>query len=47
MACPDDVMAVERAVLDVLQGPVVYTIDADRLTLESPSGKALQLRGTV
>jgi heat shock protein HslJ len=47
MACPEDVMAVERAVVDVLQGEVTYMIDADRLTLKGPSGKALQLRGIV
>jgi heat shock protein HslJ len=35
MACPDDVMALEAAVLQVLDGEATYTIDADTLTLQN------------
>jgi heat shock protein HslJ len=41
--CSQDVMTVERAVTDLLQGEVTYSIEADRLTLKHPSGKGLQL----
>ena len=44
MACADDRMALERAVLSVLDGEVPYTVKADRLTLDHPSGKGLGLR---
>lgn len=41
--CGQDVMTLERAVVDVLQGEVTFAIEADRLTLKHPSGKGLQL----
>jgi heat shock protein HslJ len=44
MACEPDLMKLEQAVLDVLQGEVTVRIEADRLTLEHPSGKGLGLR---
>ncbi len=44
MACEPDLMKLERAVLDVLQGEVTVSVEADRLTLEHPSGKGLGLR---
>ena len=44
MACEDDRMALERAVLSVLDGEVTYEIKADRLTLTHPRGKGLGLR---
>ncbi len=43
MACEEDRMALERAVLAVLDGEVTYEVEADRLTLEHPSGRALGL----
>jgi heat shock protein HslJ len=46
MACEDDRMALERAVLSVLDGTVAYEIKADRLTLTHPQGKGLGLRAT-
>lgn len=44
-ACQPELMQLERAVLAVLQGQVTFAIDADRLRLDHPSGKGLQLRG--
>jgi heat shock protein HslJ len=44
IACEEDKMRLERAVLSVLDGKVTYTIDADRLTLSHPSGNGLGLR---
>ncbi|MGH8990329.1 MAG: META domain-containing protein [Acidimicrobiia bacterium] len=44
IACDDDRMALERAVLSVLDGEVTYQVKADRLTLDHPSGKGLGLR---
>jgi heat shock protein HslJ len=44
MACEPDLMTLEQAVLDVLQGEVTVRIEADRLTLEHPSGRGLGLR---
>ncbi|HEV2784081.1 MAG TPA: META domain-containing protein [Actinophytocola sp.] len=44
-ACDPDRMALEHAVLAVLDGEVTVEIDSDRLTLTHPSGKALQLHG--
>lgn len=44
MACPPDIMRLEAAVLGVLRGEVTVRIQADRLTLTTPSGKGIQLR---
>jgi heat shock protein HslJ len=44
-ACDPDVMRLESAVLDVTRGTVKFEIDADRMTLTSPSGKGLRLHG--
>jgi heat shock protein HslJ len=44
MACDDDRMRVERAVLDTLDGDVAYQIDADVLRLDGPGGHGLRLR---
>jgi heat shock protein HslJ len=44
-ACEPDRMALENAVLAVLNGEVTFEINSDRLTLTHPSGKALQLSG--
>jgi heat shock protein HslJ len=44
MACEDDRMRLERAVLATLDGPVTYRIDADRLHLDGPGGHGLILR---
>jgi heat shock protein HslJ len=44
MACEPEAMALEQAVLAVLDGTVTYEIDSNTLTLHHPSGKALQLR---
>ena len=44
MACDDDRMRVERAVLGTLDGDVAYEIDADVLRLEGPGGRGLRLR---
>jgi heat shock protein HslJ len=44
MACDDDRMRLERAVLSVLDGKVAYDIEADRLRLDHPGGKGLGLR---
>jgi heat shock protein HslJ len=44
-ACEPGVMQFEQSVLAVLDGEVGYEIDSDRLTLDHPSGKGLQLRG--
>jgi heat shock protein HslJ len=43
MACDEDKMRLERAVLSVLDGNVTYKIAADRLTLSHPGGKGLGL----
>ena len=44
MACEDDRMRLEQAVLDTLKGDVAYTIDADVLRLDGPDGHGLRLR---
>ena len=44
MACDDDRMRVERAVLATLDGDVAYQIDADVLRLDGPGGHGLRLR---
>jgi heat shock protein HslJ len=44
MACAPDKMSLETPVLDVVHGKVTFDIDADRLTMNNPSGKGLQLR---
>jgi heat shock protein HslJ len=44
MACDDDRMRLERAVLGVLRGDVAYRIDADVLRLDGPDGHGLRLR---
>jgi heat shock protein HslJ len=44
MACDDDRMRVERAVLATLDGDVRYQVDADVLRLDGPGGRGLRLR---
>lgn len=44
MACDDDRMRVERAVLATLDGDVRYQIDADVLRLDGSGGRGLRLR---
>lgn len=44
MACDDERMRLERAVLATLQGDVRYDIVADVLSLDGPNGKGLRLR---
>jgi heat shock protein HslJ len=44
MACDDDRMRVERAVLATLDGDVAYGIEADVLRLDGPAGHGLRLR---
>jgi heat shock protein HslJ len=44
MACDDDRMRLERAVLRVLDGDVAYRIDADTLRLDRSDGQGLRLR---
>jgi heat shock protein HslJ len=44
MMCAPDIMRVEDAVAAVLDGEVGFEITADRLTLDNPSGKGIQLR---
>jgi heat shock protein HslJ len=44
MACDDDRMRVERAVLATLDGDVRYQVDADVLRLDGPAGHGLRLR---
>ncbi|HEU5449007.1 MAG TPA: META domain-containing protein [Acidimicrobiia bacterium] len=44
MACDDDRMRVERAVLATLDGDVRYQIDADVLRLDGPGGRGLRLQ---
>ena len=46
IACSPDIMRVEAAVAEVLRGSVTFEITADRLTLEHPSGKGIQLSAT-
>lgn len=46
MACDDDRMRLERAVLATLAGPVAYRIDADRLHLDGPDGQGLILKAS-
>jgi heat shock protein HslJ len=43
-ACEPDIMRLEAAVLAVTRDEVTFEIDADRLTVNHPSGKGLQLR---
>lgn len=42
-ACAEPLMRLEKTVVDVLAGAVAFEIAADRLTLEHPTGKGLQL----
>jgi heat shock protein HslJ len=44
MMCAPDIMQLEEAVASVLDGEVEVEITADRLTLDHPSGKGIQLR---
>jgi heat shock protein HslJ len=44
-ACADEVMRVEQTVVAVLDGKVDFEVDANRLTLDHPSGKGIQLGG--
>jgi len=44
MACEDDRMRLERAVLSTLKGDVRYQIEADVLRLDGPAGHGLRLR---
>jgi heat shock protein HslJ len=46
IACDDDRMRLERAVLAVLDGKVAYSIEADRLRLDHPGGNGLGLRAS-
>lgn len=43
MACAEDIMLVEGTVQEVLADTVTYRIEADQLTLATPSGKELHL----
>jgi heat shock protein HslJ len=43
-ACDPDIMRLESAVLGVVRDEATFEIDADRMTLNHPSGKGLQLR---
>lgn len=43
-ACKPDIMRLEATVLDVVRDEVTFRIDADRLSLNHPDGKGLQLR---
>jgi len=43
MACSDEIMRLESAVLAVLDGEVAARVDADRLTLTHPDGHGLVL----
>ena len=45
MACNDDRMRLERAVLATLKGDVRYAIDGAVLRLDGPDGHGLRLRG--
>lgn len=47
MFCEDDRGDLERAVIEVLDGEVTYKVEADRLTLNHPSGKGLMLRAAA
>lgn len=47
IACPGDLGALERAVLDVVEGEVTVRIDADRLTLVHVTGQGLHLRSNT
>ena len=46
MACEEDRMRLESAVLSVLDGEVTWEIEADVLRLDHPSGRGLVLRAT-
>lgn len=43
-ACDPDTMRLEAAVLGVVRGKVSFEIDGDRMLLNHPSGKGLELR---
>lgn len=47
MACDDDRMRLERAVLATLKGDVAYGIEADVLRLDGPDGHGLRLRAAT
>ena len=44
MFCEGERGDLERAVIEVLDGEVAYKVEADRLTLNHPSGKGLMLK---
>lgn len=44
MACTPEIMAVERAVIAVLDGDVAYRLDSEKLTLTASNGKGIALR---
>jgi heat shock protein HslJ len=46
MACSDEIMRLESAILSVLDGTVDASIEGDRLTLTHPDGLGLRLRAT-
>ncbi len=46
IACEDDRMRLEGAVLSVLDGKVAYDVESDRLRLDHPSGRGLGLRAS-
>ena len=47
MACDDDTMRLERAVLATLHGTVGYRIESDTLSLHGPGGWGLRLRAST
>ena len=47
MFCEDERGDLERAVIEVLDGEVTYKIEADRLTLNHPTGKGLMLKAAA
>jgi heat shock protein HslJ len=47
MACEDDRMRLERAVLATLDGDVRYDVTADVLSLDAPNGRGLRLRAAT
>jgi heat shock protein HslJ len=47
MACQEDRMRLERAVLATLDGDVAYQVDADVLRLDGPDGHGLRLRASA
>jgi len=47
MACQEDRMRLERAVLATLDGDVAYQVDAEVLRLDGPDGHGLRLRASA